>query len=92
MFDNEPEEVDFDSLCVSENLTSGSLSAYDCDSEGGDNWDDIGDEDSDGETRGTRQPGIMGLKFQLDAARAGELHHFLMDLPLTKLHSSEFHQ
>ena len=65
-------------LSESEALASDSLSAYDCDDEGGDGWEDTGDEDGDGETRG--EPGIMGLKFQVDAARAGEFHHFLMDL------------
>ena len=62
----------------------------DCDSEGGDGWSD--DEDSDSETRGTGKPGAMGLKFQLDAARAGELLSILMDPRLTKLHSLALHQ
>ena len=90
MFDNEHKGVNFDSAPESENLASDPLSAYDCDSEGGDGWSD--DEDSDSETRGTGKPGAMGLKFQLDAARAGELLSILMDPQLTKLHSLALHQ
>ena len=63
-------------LSGSEALASDSLSAYDCDDEGGGGWEDTNDEDGDGETRD--EPGRIGLKFQVDAARAGEFHHFLM--------------
>ncbi|KAF9782699.1 hypothetical protein BJ322DRAFT_1022281 [Thelephora terrestris] len=70
-FDNELEHIDYDSPPESENLASDSLSAYNCDSEGGNGWSDADDEDSDSGERGTCKPGVMGLKFQLDAARAG---------------------
>jgi hypothetical protein len=92
MFDNELEHVDYDSLSESENLASDSLSVYDCDSEGGNGWSDADDEDSDSGERGTCKPGVMGLKFQLDAARAGGLQS-LSDGPwLTEPHSPAFHQ
>lgn len=79
MFCNEPEHLNPTLLSESENLGDDSLSGYDRDSEGGDAWDEIDNDESDSETRGTRvPPGVMGLKFQLDAARAGEPHHFSM--------------
>ena len=56
----------------SENLTSDSLSAYDCDDEGEENWEDVGSDNSSCEPRGVRGPGVMSLQFQLNAARAGE--------------------
>lgn len=93
MFDDEPGQVDFDFLSESENLASDTISGYDCDSEGGGNWGDVESEDGDGEASGTSGPGMMGLKFQLDAARAGELHCFRMDPQFTELRTSpEFYQ
>jgi hypothetical protein len=92
-FDNESTQAAFDSSTESENLGSDSLSVYDCDSEGGGGWSDAESEDSGGDTKGTHKPGTMGLKFQLDAARSGKLHHFLMDMQqLTELHSPEIYQ
>lgn len=90
MFDGEPAQVNFDFLSESEDLGGNSLSGYDCDSEGGDSWNDVSSEDS--ETRGTHKPGIMGLKFQLDAAKAGKLCCHLMDPHFTELHSPDFNQ
>lgn len=77
-------------LSGSEALASDSLSAYDCDDEGGAGWEDLSDEDGDGETRD--KPGVMGLKFQVDAARAGEFHHFLMRCIVNCISSTEQHQ
>ena len=65
-----------DSFSESEVLTDTSLSAYDCDSEGEATRNDIDSEDSDDKMRGTCKPGVMGLKFQLDAAKAGEHRNF----------------
>jgi hypothetical protein len=67
---NEPERIDSDSLSESENLASAPLSDYDCDSEWEASGDDV-DSDDDG-MRGSHKPGAMNLKFQLDAAKAGE--------------------
>jgi len=92
-FDDELERVEPDSLSESEDLASASLSSYDCDSEGEAAGDDTDSEDSDfSETRGTRDPpGVMNLKFRLNAVKAGKhcgLH--LMQTPqLTILHSPE---
>ena len=92
-FDNELTQATFDSPPESEGLGSDSLSAYDCDSEGGEGWSDAESEDSGSGMKGTHKPGTMGLKFQLDAARAGKLHHLPMDMwRLTELHSPEFYQ
>ena len=71
-FDNEPDQVDPDSPSESENLATASLSSYDCDSEGGGSGDDADSEDSDFERRGSRNPGAINLKFQLDAVKAGK--------------------
>lgn len=65
-------EQDSDPASESEDLASTPLSAYDCDSEGGGGWEDVDSDDSDGELRGARKLGIMGLKFQLNAAKAGK--------------------
>ena len=70
--DNELARVESDPLSDSENLASASLSAYDCDSKGEAVGNDIDSEGSDSEVRGARKPGLMNLKFQLDAAKAGE--------------------
>lgn len=59
-------------LSESENPASASLSSYDCDSEGEATGNDVDSEDSDIEGRGPRNPGVMGLKFQLDAVKAGK--------------------
>ena len=91
-FDDGPTQANFDVPSGSDNPESDPPSTYDCDSEGGESWSDIDSKDGDDRTKGTHQPGMMGLKFQLDAARAGELHHILMDPPPTELHSSDFHQ
>lgn len=73
MFDGEPEQVDFGSLSESENLTNASLSAYDCDSEGEDGGCSVDSgEDSDDGVSVTHKPGLTNLKFQLNAAKAGE--------------------
>lgn len=88
-FNDELERVGSDSFSDSENLTSASLSAYDCDSEGEAGMNSI-DSDSDSEVRGTRKPDLTNLKFQLDAAKAGEHYAFhLMDPKLTVLRSLE---
>ena len=81
MFDDEPERVDPGSPSELENLTSAALSEYDCDSEWEASGDETSSEDSDSKTRGTRKLPIMNLKFQLDAAKAGEHHDIhLIDL------------
>jgi hypothetical protein len=49
-----------------------SLSDYDCDSEGEASGDDF-DSESD-EMKGSRKPGVTNLRFQLDAAKAGECY------------------
>jgi len=64
----------------SENLASTSLSAYDCNSEGEEGGYDVDSKDSDSRMGETRGPGLVNLKFQLDAAKAGEHHGLnLMD-------------
>jgi hypothetical protein len=69
--ENEPDQINSDSLSESEGLASASLSNYDCDSEGGASEDDVDSESDD--VGGSCRPGAMNLKFQLDAAKAGEL-------------------
>jgi hypothetical protein len=71
-FNGEPEQAGSGSPSESEDLTSVSLSAYDCDSEGEEGGNDIDSEDDDDETRATQKPGLMNLRFQLDAVKAGE--------------------
>jgi hypothetical protein len=68
--DNKPGRIDLDSLFGLENLASASHSNYDCDSEG-EASRTVVDSKSD-ETRGSSKPGVMNLKFQLDAAKVGE--------------------
>ena len=63
---------DENSPSESENLASTSLSAYDCDSEGEEGGYDVDSEDSESGMGETCGPGLANLKFQLDAARAGE--------------------
>ena len=75
---NNPEQVDPSSLSESENLTSVSLSAYECDSEREGSWSNIDSDDSDAEMRGTHE---MNLKFLLDAAKAGECCCFCLADP-----------
>jgi len=72
IFDGEPEQVDFGSLSESENLTSASPSAYDCDSEGEEGGCSIDSEGSDDDASATHEPGLTNLKFQLDAVKAGK--------------------
>ena len=55
----------------SEHLTSASLSAYDCDSEGEDSGYDVDSDDSDDGMRETCKPGLTNLRFQLNAVKAG---------------------
>jgi len=71
-FGNEPEQVEPISFSESEGLASPSLSSYDCDSEGEATGNDTDSEDSDIERSGSRNLGVMGLKFQIDAVKAGE--------------------
>lgn len=91
MFNGKPERVNSGSCYESDNLTSASLSAYDCNSEREDGWNDISSEDSDDEMRGTHRLGLTNLKFQLNAAKAGEYYSFyLMDsTSLTVFYSPE---
>ena len=55
----------------SEHLTSASLSAYDCDSEGEEGGYDVDSDNGDDGPRETRKPGLTNLRFQLNAAKAG---------------------
>ena len=75
---DEPEQLEANpgSPSESEDLTNASLSVHDCDSEREGDWEDLDDESSDNEMGGTHKPGLMNLKFQLDAAKAGESHGF----------------
>jgi len=73
-FNDEPERVELDSFSESEDLASASLS-YDCDSED-ESGNDADTKDSDSERRGSHNPGVMNLKFQFDAVKAGECHGF----------------
>ena len=66
--------MDAGPACDSEDLTDGSLSAYDCDAEGEEGWNDVYSESSDDEMEGIHKPGLMNLKFQLDTAKAGRGH------------------
>ena len=72
--DLEPVEPGSPSKPESEDLACDSLSGYDRDSECGD-YSNV--EDSDDEAGGARKPpGVMNLKFQLDAAKAGQCREF----------------
>lgn len=75
-FDRQPEQADVASLSESENLTSPSLSDYDCDSEDEVVRNDFSSEESDGPVTGSHKLGVMNLKFQLNAVKAGE-HHIM---------------
>lgn len=93
--DNEPEQlkVNSSSSSESEGLTDASLSAYDCDSEGEEGWEDVLGESSDDEMGGTHKPRLTNLKFQLDAAKAGGYCGIRWcTMRLIILCSSEFHQ
>lgn len=93
MFGDEPEKVGSGSLSESEDLVDASLSAYDSDSGEDDGGNDVDSEDSDDEMRGTHGPGLMNLKFQLDAVKAGKHRNLhLMDPVVKYIASSEEHQ
>jgi hypothetical protein len=83
-FNDKPDQVGSGSLSESEDLASASLSAYDCDSEGEEGRHDLDSEDSDDEMRSTREPGLMNLKFQLDAAKAGKCSNLRLTDPVVQ--------
>ena len=85
--------MDAGPACDSEDLTDVSLSAYDCDAKGEEGWNNVDSESSDDEMEGTHKPGLMNLKFQLDAAKAGRGHGSCLHATwLSILYSLELHQ